>query len=152
VTLPITPMLDMTFQLLFFFIVNFHPADLEGQMDVSLPAGGGAAEVVVPPPPAEPALELPAEQTVEVRAIVAGEQRGEIAAISVRSIEGRSQVVALSGLQQFLQDQRREGPDTTRIKVESDGTLKVAALLRVMDSCRQAGFRNVDLGKIAPSR
>ena len=38
VVLPITPMLDMTFQLLFFFIINFHPADLEGQMDMALPS------------------------------------------------------------------------------------------------------------------
>ena len=38
ITLPITPMLDMTFQLLFFFIINFHPADLEGQMDMALPS------------------------------------------------------------------------------------------------------------------
>ena len=38
IVLPITPMLDMTFQLLFFFIINFHPADLEGQMDMALPS------------------------------------------------------------------------------------------------------------------
>ena len=38
IALPITPMLDMTFQLLFFFIINFNPADLEGQMDMSLPS------------------------------------------------------------------------------------------------------------------
>ena len=34
----ITPMLDMTFQLLFFFIINFNPADQEGLMDMALPS------------------------------------------------------------------------------------------------------------------
>ena len=41
VQLPITPMLDMTFQLLFFFIVNFKgmsTATIEGQMDMALPS------------------------------------------------------------------------------------------------------------------
>src|SRR5258708_28735629 len=38
IVLPITPMLDMTFQLLFFFIVSFNPADLEGAVDTSLPS------------------------------------------------------------------------------------------------------------------
>ena len=39
---PITPMLDLTFQLLFFFITLFNPDSamrkLEGQMDLMLPA------------------------------------------------------------------------------------------------------------------
>ncbi len=38
--LPITPMLDMSFQLLFFFIFNFNPADMEGAVEMALPAGG----------------------------------------------------------------------------------------------------------------
>jgi biopolymer transport protein ExbD len=37
VALPVTPMLDVAFQLLFFFIMTFHPADLEGQIELSLP-------------------------------------------------------------------------------------------------------------------
>jgi biopolymer transport protein ExbD len=152
VTLPITPMLDMTFQLLFFFIVNFHPADLEGQMDLSLPAREGSGEVLLTQPAGEATPQLPVEQTVEVRAVVAGETRGEISAISVRTVEGRSQVIPLAGLKQFLQDSQREGQKPERIKVESDGALKVGALLRVMDACRKAGYRNVELGKTDPGR
>ena len=42
IVLPITPMLDLTFQLLFFFIVLFDPNTgmhkVEGQMDLMLPA------------------------------------------------------------------------------------------------------------------
>lgn len=38
VTLPITPMLDMAFQLLMFFIFTYNPSALEGQMDLALPA------------------------------------------------------------------------------------------------------------------
>lgn len=37
VTLPITPMLDMSFQLLSFFVVTFRPPSQEGQLSVDLP-------------------------------------------------------------------------------------------------------------------
>ena len=41
VTLPITPMLDMSFQLLAFFVMTFQSANaLEGQIDMLLPRGG----------------------------------------------------------------------------------------------------------------
>ena len=36
-TLPITPMLDMSFQLLSFFILTFHPMPTEGQLSINLP-------------------------------------------------------------------------------------------------------------------
>jgi biopolymer transport protein ExbD len=43
--LPITPMLDMSFQLLAFFIMTFQPAPTEGHMMLTLPKqeGGGIA-------------------------------------------------------------------------------------------------------------
>src|SRR5204863_9650206 len=43
IVLPITPMLDMSFQLLAFFILTFRPSNaLEGQMDMALPRAGTA--------------------------------------------------------------------------------------------------------------
>jgi biopolymer transport protein ExbD len=36
VILPITPMLDMAFQLLMFFIITYHPSALEGEMDLAM--------------------------------------------------------------------------------------------------------------------
>lgn len=39
--LPITPMLDMSFQLLAFFIMTFKPADTEGQIALTLPKDDG---------------------------------------------------------------------------------------------------------------
>src|SRR3954468_2099831 len=91
INLPITPMLDMTFQLLFFFIMNFHPADLEGQMDVSLPS----EEHICHPPEGLPARperppEFPSDLTVIVRAHGGGGPEGGIANLWIRTIEGRS--------------------------------------------------------------
>ena len=48
--LPITPMLDMSFQLLAFFIFTFRPAPPEGQIALALPKDEGGAPVGVPSP------------------------------------------------------------------------------------------------------
>ena len=42
VELPITPMLDMAFQLLMFFILTYRPSMLEGHLALSLPAEADA--------------------------------------------------------------------------------------------------------------
>src|SRR5205807_5701338 len=42
IELPITPMLDMAFQLLTFFIFTYHPSALEGQIEMDLPMADAA--------------------------------------------------------------------------------------------------------------
>src|SRR5687768_10079620 len=46
--LPITPMLDMTFQLLAFFITTFNPTPPEGHLDLALPKMVGGEQTVAP--------------------------------------------------------------------------------------------------------
>lgn len=49
--LPITPMLDMSFQLLAFFIMTFKPAPTEGQIALTLPKEeGGPSSMAIPSP------------------------------------------------------------------------------------------------------
>lgn len=48
--LPITPMLDMSFQLLAFFIFTFRPAPTEGQLALALPKDEGGPSTGVPSP------------------------------------------------------------------------------------------------------
>src|SRR5947207_2085199 len=55
VELPITPMLDMAFQLLTFFLFTYHPSALEGQMELALPVIGETVPGLNPlPERAEP--------------------------------------------------------------------------------------------------
>ncbi len=48
--LPITPMLDMSFQLMAFFIFTFRPAPTEGQIAMSLPKMEGGESDSIPNP------------------------------------------------------------------------------------------------------
>lgn len=54
--LPITPMLDMSFQLLAFFIMTFKPSPTEGQIAMSLPPAqvGGPSDKIPDPGKEEP--------------------------------------------------------------------------------------------------
>src|SRR5262245_896984 len=94
VSLPITPMLDMAFQLLFFFIANFNPDDLEGRLDLGLPSERaprpGNVQPAQPPPPAP---EFASDLTVIVRAVQEGGREGSISGISVRNTEGKETAI-----------------------------------------------------------
>jgi biopolymer transport protein ExbD len=143
VTLPITAMLDMTFQLLFFFVVNFHPADLEGEMNMALPIEGGCGPGVAARRVAEP--EFPIDLTVKVRTHL----DGGISAIFVRNLGGKEEAIdGLGGLKKYLISNREQLSNKDVIKVQGDSKLKVVAVIEVMDVCRKAGFRNV--GFVAP--
>src|SRR5262245_21281135 len=61
--LPITPMLDMSFQLLAFFIMTFKPAPTEAQIAMTLPKEEGGAQGI--PSPAD---DPPAKFVVKVAA------------------------------------------------------------------------------------
>src|SRR5207249_4090980 len=71
VALPIVPMLDMSFQLLFFFIITFNPGAVEGQMAMNLPATGEAKaqkqEDVDLTKQSDPVLDVPSDFVVSVK-------------------------------------------------------------------------------------
>jgi biopolymer transport protein ExbD len=147
VTLPITPMLDMTFQLLFFFITSFNPADQEGQVDMALPSNETRAGRLNPPNGGE-APEFPSDFTVKVRTRIDGVNDGDISDLSVRNIEGKEEPIrngSLTELRDYLAKKREEMTNKDNIKVQGDSKLKVKSLMKVMDVCRQVGFKNVSM-------
>ncbi|MFO0881460.1 MAG: biopolymer transporter ExbD [Gemmataceae bacterium] len=150
VSLPITPMLDMTFQLLFFFVINFNPADLEGQMSMALPSEDVKAAHdqknvnKESKPEKDPSLDFPSDLTVKVRTQQDENSEGGISAIFVRGIDGKEELVnGLDGLKRFLQEKRATITNKDAIKVLGDSKLRIKYVLRVMDVCRAAGFEKV---------
>jgi biopolymer transport protein ExbD len=145
VTLPITPMLDMSFQLLAFFVMTFQSANaLEGQIDMLLPRGGTPQakkpDQVDLTKESDADLAEQAEVTVEIFS-----QRGDIEGLNIREKAKSTKVPELKALKGMLIKLRAElGGNLTRIKIQADSRLKYARLIDVMDACLAAGFQTVE--------
>ena len=138
VALPIVPMLDMAFQLLFFFVVSFHPQALEGALECGVkgtPAGNQ------PRPPDPDGVDLPDRIRVVVK-----HSSGEgvvVDSLLVQTNEGEWPLADLPALGRFLRE-RRSGPDSTgAIQVAAEGKLKFSRVVEVVDVCRKAGYEKV---------
>lgn len=145
VELPITPMLDMTFQLLAFFILTFSPMSaVEGQLQFALPANGGGRlerQELPPEPPTNEPGDLTAPLTVVVRTVRDGLHDGNISALSLQTLEGEIAVPNLDALRAALEAKR--GESAGQLKIAAESRLKYACLIDVMDTCLKSGFQNV---------
>src|SRR5262249_5863718 len=146
VVLPITPMLDMAFQLLPFFIFTYHPSDLEGQMELNLPDKKELASDVIPdnPQPSgdqEPNVE--ADVTVVLRTQHDGRLDGDISQIIVREGPVDTPVSTPEELLKLLSQRREALANKEGVKIQGDGRLKWAKVVGIMDVCRKAGFKDV---------
>lgn len=145
----IVPMLDMTFQILFFLILSFRPSDLEeGKVDFSLPASGEAKarmpENVDPTIPSDKELALPANLTVILKTVRDGVNDGNLSAIVVKSLEGGEVALPdIPTLERYLKVQLAEVSNKEDIKIEAESKLKYSLVIDVMDSCLKAGFTRV---------
>ena len=147
VELPIVPFLDMSFQILFFFIMNYHPSALEGQMDLSLPAAGEARaqsiEQVDPNNVPDTEIEMKSELTVVIRTPHDNINDGAISQISVTGDQGGTDVSSVEGLEKYLKSVQKDLTNKTDINIQADSRLKYYFVVQVMDACVKAGYPNV---------
>jgi biopolymer transport protein ExbD len=156
ITLPITPMLDMAFQLLMFFIFTYNPSALEGQMDLALPtkdtkAAHNAQDI-------SQTAESNKDQSQEVRsAYTVTLEEGP-----VKTPMGNAETSPLQALKDHLKlvfrdkamtiNEKLKGVDAkdrdaalrdelkkVAIKVQGDTKLPWKHVVEVMDTCRTAG-------------
>ena len=146
VTLPVTPMLDMAFQLLFFFLCTFSPASQkEGQMDLGLAATPPAApDRPRDLPQGEP--EAVTELTVTLRSYQNPRQHGQLSALTVTGVAGAEELRGTVEeqerlLRQRLNEARAGQKKTAAVRVEADNQLHWEQVVRVMDVCSKAGFK-----------
>jgi biopolymer transport protein ExbD len=140
--LPITPMLDMSFQLLAFFIMTFKPAAVEGQIVLALPYDGRHEDA----PQVIPALNKPILFTVRVTA----SQRGAIERITI-SEEGSA--VAFKDLGTSVPALRDElkaaaarlagEQKTGKVFLELDPKLLQAYVVQLVDIGIRTGFTDI---------
>ncbi len=154
----ITPMLDMSFQILSFFIMTYHPSALEGHIPGSLAppeitATKGkenvAADIIPPSVPEDMLLpEIQEAMTVIVKTAGAG-QPDKL--LLKRKIDPAAEQIAdanvnweqakkdLKGrLRQFKTD---SGGDN--IKIEADADLRQEFVMDVYDVCKLSGFSKI---------
>jgi biopolymer transport protein ExbD len=153
VNMPITPMLDLTFQLLFFFILNYHPPTNEGEINYNLPAPDetAAATPLENPKPSgdDEDLKTTADLTVLVRTQHDGVNDGIISEVRVREDHNGSETTVqtpngqLDDLVSFLKKTRPALANQDDIFIQGDSRLKWSGMINVMDACRKAGFPNV---------
>jgi biopolymer transport protein ExbD len=155
IVLPITPMLDMAFQLLTFFIFTYNPSGLEGVMDLSLPSDlekqATKKEEVDPnkKTDADPEPEFQTDLIVTARAILSGNRTGQISELTARKVDdakGTSWTIEdkdtqLTALREYLKKNKETAGSKDGIKVQGDGKLKVSALMNLMDVCKAMGFK-----------
>jgi biopolymer transport protein ExbD len=142
VTLPITPMLDMSFQLLSFFILTFHPMPTEGQLSINLPNINAADKSETPP-------ELPTDQKDEYTVTLIANSSGEIGNISMKGPTGdmgniRGTLELFDQLKKIPKPAGR-GAEGVSITIEASNDLVYGRLIEVMDLCKKAGYDSVNL-------
>ena len=147
----ITPMLDLAFQVLLFFILTYHPSQLEeGQMNLSLPDAAQAQ--AANPKDAKPDasisgdLELPAEITDFVKTQHDDRALGKISLIAVEDRVKKENLETPEALRKYLQKIRGGLSNQNDIKIQADSGLKYNYVIEIMDMCTRVGFKNVAFG------
>jgi biopolymer transport protein ExbD len=139
----VTPFLDMTFQLLFFFMMNYNPSDLEGQMELNLPDKmENAGQDVNPGGDIEPTV--PIDVTVVLKTQHGGQVQGAISQILVEDKTAQQTPINDPALLLEHLKKMREGLENQEsIKLQGDSQLKWSEIVKIMDICRKAGFKDV---------
>ncbi len=153
--LPITPMLDMSFQLLAFFIMTFKPAPTEGQIAMSLPPAEDAG-------PSSAIPDLTSEKPKKYVVRVASTDGGAIANINITE-EGTAdpngrdigadpanyhkEMVALYTTEKARRDAAAAKGATPipppKLTLEIGSKLRQASVIQLLDHAVRAGFTDI---------
>jgi biopolymer transport protein ExbD len=140
--LPITPMLDMSFQLLAFFIMTFQPSPTEGQILLTLPKEEGAKDVMTIPNPTEDA-------TVSYVVTVAAAQGGTIREMFLTEKGAANPVPTVIGADPkvlYTELKRRYealGTKPGKLILEIDNGLLTDHTVTLLDAGIRAGFKDI---------
>jgi biopolymer transport protein ExbD len=157
----ITPMLDMSFQILSFFIMTYHPSALEGHIAGSLAPPEITATKskenitpdIIPPSVPEEMLLPDVQEALTVIVKTAGadgrpdkvllKRKTEPAPLQVADVTKNWQT-AKDDLSKELKRVKKEGGmEHGNIKIEADSDLRQEWVMEVYDVCKQSGFPKI---------
>jgi len=152
--LPITPMLDMSFQLLSFFIMTFKPAPTEGQIAMSLPPPeeGDAVATKIPDITSEKPVKYIARieatnlgQIDSIRLIEEGspDEKGQVFGGSKAEVE--SFLKACKAISQAEEKRRAANSSVPppKLTLEVASNLVQGQMMQVFDAAVLAGFKDI---------
>jgi biopolymer transport protein ExbD len=150
IEIPITPMLDMAFQLLTFFILTYRPAPTEGQFSMNLLPAQAATEITKEQPKEQTTTSVDAELRTLKTVLRAGDG-GKIGEITLadKPIPGMDELK--KELEGFVNDPLVSF-DQALIKV--DPRLKYSELMRVIDvfsSLKPKPLTKISFSELDPS-
>lgn len=139
----VTPMLDMSFQLLNFFILTFRPMPTEGQLSINLPKVDATEQPVVEPTP--PDQDKKDEYTITVHS----SSSGEVALLGLKgptvNAENIKNFNDLFSQLKAIPKPVGRGAEGVSITIEAANDLNYARLIDIMDLCKKAGYESVNL-------
>jgi biopolymer transport protein ExbD len=146
VEMAITPMLDMTFQLLFFFLLNYHPHAMEGQMAMALPMEDQETKAARPEDVStgnDPQDDtLPSDLTIILKTQNDGFNNGDISQITVeKNHVPQPEIKNLKELSDYLVSTRKTLQNPEQVNIKADRKLSWNEFVKVRDVCTQAGFK-----------
>jgi biopolymer transport protein ExbD len=149
--LPITPMLDMSFQLLAFFIMTFKPAPTEGQIALTLPKEEGGPSTAIPSPTDE---NKPKHYIVRVAATDVGTIEGltivEEGAADPKGKPLGPSVAAYHAELAALSAQLTRENKPGKVTLEMGPTLLQEYVVQLVDQGIRAGFNDISPVPINP--
>lgn len=138
--LPVTPMLDMSFQLLSFFIFTFRPAPTEGQLQLALPEqpGGPSTDIPTVDPDKNPVkfvVRVPATAEGAIADIVLLEEANTAAPVKLGTVEKYQAELK----KRFDELKGRPG----KITLEMDNHLLQGYVVKMIDVGIRTGFTDI---------
>jgi len=133
VDIPVTPMLDMAFQLLTFFILTYHPAPTEGQFGMNLLPASPAIKMEATAPPdttANTNPDVPPALRTMTTQLFANPD-GSLGKVQIEENELQGMDELRAKLKEFLGGP--EGPLFEQALIQADPQLKYEELMRVID-------------------
>jgi len=158
----ITPMLDMSFQILSFFIMTYHPSALEGHIAGSLAPPEITAQKseknitpdLIPPSVKEEDLLPEVQEALTVVVKVGGldpgrpdklqlKRKTEPEALQIADATRNWETAKVDLGRELKRVKKEGGMEHGNIKIEADSDLRQEFVMEVYDICKQSGFPKI---------
>jgi biopolymer transport protein ExbD len=147
VEVQITPMLDMAFQLLTFFILTYHPSPIEGQFAMNLLPAAPVVDINAPAPETNQAQEksdLPAALRTMTTTLHSG-PGGELGRVTVGDNEIQGMQALEEKLTQILGDKNLPFDQAL---IQADPSLRYEELIKVINIYSKKGITKISFAEL----